>query len=307
MDQVVVPAVRSLDRPFFALPLHDTALVVPIRISSHGDCQPRFLLSLLTANEELEELTFLALIRAVPEASQEKARLLLNRITPRTKFVRFWIQSSRVTAATELDLLESSEPSVAIMLRFSRFEKVVKAAWRLPNNELKGSEAVSVPRTRVERNNERILNNLGRSPEWNALSLSPRTDVQGRAPGTAPQTRDRWLLRVMEGFVGWFEQLGAALPDNIRIACSWPSRGGTGRVKRVVGQCWPWRLSNDGTYEIFISPTLDDAIDVAGTLLHELIHAALGCEGGHGPRFRYLALALGLEGRMTSTVVGSSL
>lgn len=120
-------------------------------------------------------------------------------------------------------------------------------------------------------------------------------------------TRDDWHLQMKKRLEPWFHDLGAPLPNNIRIACSWPSQGGTRRINPVVGQCWPRRLSKDGTYEIFISPTLDDHIEVAGTLIHELIHAALNCQFGHGRQFRQLALGVGLQGRMTATVVGPSL
>jgi len=52
---------------------------------------------------------------------------------------------------------------------------------------------------------------------------------------------------------------------------------------------------------------LDDAFEVTEVLCHELIHAALDCEDGHGPRFRKLAVAIGLEGPMRSTHAGPEL
>lgn len=37
-------------------------------------------------------------------------------------------------------------------------------------------------------------------------------------------------------------------------------------------------------------------------LLHELIHAAVGTEEGHRGEFKRVALALGLQGKMTATI-----
>jgi hypothetical protein len=46
---------------------------------------------------------------------------------------------------------------------------------------------------------------------------------------------------------------------------------------------------------------------VAATLVHELCHAALDCEGGHGAPFKRLASAVGLEGKPTATHAGPQL
>ena len=55
-----------------------------------------------------------------------------------------------------------------------------------------------------------------------------------------------------------------------------------------------------------VSPVIDDPMRVAGIVTHEIIHAVVGLEDGHGKNFRKAALALGLEGKMTSTIEGEA-
>jgi hypothetical protein len=59
--------------------------------------------------------------------------------------------------------------------------------------------------------------------------------------------------------------------------------------------------------EIFISPYLADPVEVGETLLHELVHAAVGPGFGHKGPFKELALKLGMVGPMRSTRPGTEL
>jgi hypothetical protein len=47
-------------------------------------------------------------------------------------------------------------------------------------------------------------------------------------------------------------------------------------------------------YEIFISPLLDDSLEVAGTVCHELAHIAAGIEARHGPLYKAVCHHVGL-------------
>src|SRR4051812_9638082 len=85
--------------------------------------------------------------------------------------------------------------------------------------------------------------------------------------------REVWLHNAVE-------QVGALLKDRasvdvpaVRVSNGWPSKGGTSTKKRVIGQCWKSEATADGVPQIFISPTLDDGLDVLAVLVHELIHA----------------------------------
>ena len=93
----------------------------------------------------------------------------------------------------------------------------------------------------------------------------------------------------------------------VRVSCGWPVRGGIARRRTVIGQCFPPALCQDGTPQIFISPRLSDSLDVLGTLLHELLHASVGCQHGHRKAFSQAARQVGLAGPPTATVVGDGL
>ena len=83
-------------------------------------------------------------------------------------------------------------------------------------------------------------------------------------------TREAWLLsaidRVARSLFPAFKQ------PKWRVTCGWPKgvRGG----KHAIGQCWDRTSSNDGTYEIFISPELNRPLEILHTLAHEMIHYA---------------------------------
>ena len=117
--------------------------------------------------------------------------------------------------------------------------------------------------------------------------------------------RESWLQQVASALEPIFANKGAALP-NYRVSCSFPSTGGLSAKRKTIGQCWDASASADGTTEIFISPTEDDPVEVAATLCHELVHAAVSVAAGHGPAFRKVALAMGLQGKMTATEAGEN-
>jgi len=122
-------------------------------------------------------------------------------------------------------------------------------------------------------------------------------------------TRETWLLQLADLLRPLFMEAGYALPSNLRIACGWPTKRATtpSGKNRTLGQCFSSACSAAGRIELFISLAVDHTPAVAAILVHELCHAALNCEGGHGPIFRRAAVALGLEGKMTSTVAGLAL
>lgn len=93
----------------------------------------------------------------------------------------------------------------------------------------------------------------------------------------------------------------------VRVATGWPSRGGTSLKKRVVGECWKPSVAADGVSQVFISPMMDDSIQVLGVLVHELIHAWDEGEHGHRGPFVRAAKAVGLTGPWTATSVGPDL
>jgi len=115
-------------------------------------------------------------------------------------------------------------------------------------------------------------------------------------------TREDWLHALREQCVPLFETANYPLPDKIRLSCGFPRS-----QRKATGQCWSAESSEDGTYEIFVSPVLSDAVEVAATIVHELCHAAVGIEAGHKGTFRECATTIGLEGKMTATTAGAKL
>lgn len=120
------------------------------------------------------------------------------------------------------------------------------------------------------------------------------------------QLREWWLEQATVFLIAHMTQHGLAAPS-VRVSCGWPSRGGVGSRAVVIGQCFPPTLCQDGKSHIFISPRIAESITVLGTLLHELIHASVGCQHGHGKIFSQAARRVGLVGPPTATTVGDSL
>ena len=77
--------------------------------------------------------------------------------------------------------------------------------------------------------------------------------------------------------------------------------------QRRIGERRSPRASAAKRHEIFISPGLGDALEALGTLVHELVHAAVGTGTGHRGRFGTIARKLGLLPPMTCTTPGLEL
>jgi len=121
---------------------------------------------------------------------------------------------------------------------------------------------------------------------------------------TPTEARNAWLAKASRMCAGLLFDVGYPVPDKVRVSIGWASKGA--RAKSI-GECWASEASGDGHFEIFISPKLGDAETVLATVLHELVHAAVGLEHKHKGPFRKAAVAVGLEGKMTATVPGDAL
>ena len=94
------------------------------------------------------------------------------------------------------------------------------------------------------------------------------------------------------------------VPESVRFSCSWIKGRQT---KKAVGVCFSQALSAGGVNEIFITPTMSDSLQVAETLIHELIHAMDNNKSGHLGYFKEVSEAVGLVGKRTATVAGEEL
>lgn len=116
-------------------------------------------------------------------------------------------------------------------------------------------------------------------------------------------TREDWLNAFVDASRPVFAQAGYPLPDKIRVSVGFTSSGMRGRS---IGECWNDTCSDDGHFEIFLKPTTQTPSRLADILTHELVHAAVGLEARHGKKFKACATAMGLEGKMTSTIAGKA-
>jgi hypothetical protein len=119
--------------------------------------------------------------------------------------------------------------------------------------------------------------------------------------------REQYLLSSLDLFRPLFESKGSPVPTKVRVSCGWPSRNALAKKKPRVGEAWSSKCSSDETFEIFVSPSIKEAREVLATLVHEMVHCAVGVEKGHRGPFKKLALAVGLVGKMTATTAGDEL
>ena len=116
-------------------------------------------------------------------------------------------------------------------------------------------------------------------------------------------TREEWLNQAKDGMIETlFKQAGVedtAQETKIRVTCAPTSYRAN---SKILGWCFSDKNSGDGHHELIISSKIDDGSRAMDVLAHEITHAVVGLEAGHGPKFRSLAIKIGLEGKMTATV-----
>ena len=105
-------------------------------------------------------------------------------------------------------------------------------------------------------------------------------------------TRESWLQAAVHALEPTFSKAGFAIPP-VKVSCGWPA---SSSPRTTLGQCWPKERSGDMVNEIFVSPKIEDPVDVLDTLVHELCHAIDDCHSGHGQDFKEIAQCVGLEG-----------
>ena len=114
--------------------------------------------------------------------------------------------------------------------------------------------------------------------------------------------REQWLNNAVTSVRGIFHANGFPIPDHVRVSCGFPSKRARS-LYRNVGEHFSPDASEDATHQIFISPVLDDSVEVLGVLMHELSHAVTG--SSHGTSFKHCVRKVWLEGSLTQTKVGA--
>jgi hypothetical protein len=123
------------------------------------------------------------------------------------------------------------------------------------------------------------------------------------------RNREQWLNAAVVEFHPFFAGQGLIIPK-LHVSCGFPSRSATSNKKRAIGECWDGLTSADKKPQLFISPFLVDPMAPGGvlaTLAHEIVHATIGNEAKHGPRFVKAMKKVGLEGKPTATIAGELL
>lgn len=115
-------------------------------------------------------------------------------------------------------------------------------------------------------------------------------------------TREEWLIAFTNRARPVFEAHGYKIPENVRVSVGFTSKGAK---SNRIGECWSSQSSEDGAFEIFITPSIGNASRIADIHTHELIHATVGLEAGHKKPFVDCMKALGLEGKPTATTAGT--
>lgn len=121
------------------------------------------------------------------------------------------------------------------------------------------------------------------------------------------QNRETWLEEITQKYViphftdCGFEYLQySTVPIKLSVSFIEGVRS-SGKGTKTIGAHYSHHFSKGGEQHILIHPSLENSVQVVGVLIHELIHAQLPTDAGHGKEFRNIALKVGLCGKMTAT------
>jgi hypothetical protein len=115
-------------------------------------------------------------------------------------------------------------------------------------------------------------------------------------------TREEWLIKLADLMRDTlFKDNGIAFENGqYKVSVGWPTK------RKAIGECYHAVASSQQYREIFISPALDNGLDVAAVLAHELCHAALPDKTGHRRPFQIAADKIGLVKPWTATTPGGT-
>jgi len=114
--------------------------------------------------------------------------------------------------------------------------------------------------------------------------------------------RESWLTAAADKILA--DLISPALRHGVP---SWPFKVSVGFPpntrpgSKTLAVCCTKESSAAGYSEIFVTPQLDDSLEILAALVHELIHYTDNCESGHKGHFERVARAVGLEGPLTAT------
>ncbi len=115
--------------------------------------------------------------------------------------------------------------------------------------------------------------------------------------------RETWLSQAISILEPIFSQVGFGIPP-LKVSCGFAA---SSSPRTTLGQCWPRERSGDLVNEIFISPRIEEPVEILDTLVHEICHAIDDCQSGHGADFQGIATMVGLEGPARMAHAGEGL
>lgn len=124
---------------------------------------------------------------------------------------------------------------------------------------------------------------------------------------TKHETREGWLLAAaarMRELVFTTEDVDFVVPE-FRVSVGWPK--GKRSTTTVIGECFNTANFEDKIPQIYISPILEESLELLGCLAHEMIHALDDCQNGHRGHFAYVFKRIGMTGKRTQCAVGEEL
>ena len=108
-------------------------------------------------------------------------------------------------------------------------------------------------------------------------------------------SREQWLTEISDLMLAdLFLPVGLTIRSDLKLKLSVGFPPGVRANSRVVACCFPSSASSEGYSEIFISPVIDDSLEVLTCLVHEICHAIDDNKGGHKGMFAMLAQGVGL-------------
>ena len=126
--------------------------------------------------------------------------------------------------------------------------------------------------------------------------------------------RETWLNLMIDKSVPLFDDAGfkiSDIRDKLKVSCSFIQGSRGSKLKNAIGVHYNPSVSADGFHEMMIQPSISDSVQAVGVLIHEMVHSIqthlYHDKNGflnvkpHGKEFRKIALAVGLEGKMTAT------
>ena len=121
--------------------------------------------------------------------------------------------------------------------------------------------------------------------------------------------REQWLTRaahiIQDELITPNLPAGHQIQNPFRVSVGFPPRSRANT--KTLAVCIKSTASADQHNEIFVTPAMDDSIEILASLVHELVHQADDCQSGHQNFFARVARRVGLEGKLTATHAGQEL